>query len=444
MSGSQEANLKKVLTFKDCLGLGWGQIIGAGVMVLTGLGIGLTGKGIIYAFIVSGICTFITLMPLAQLASALPTTGGAYRYTTHLLSPKCGFLWVLGLVMAKIGIALYALSFAQYFQGLWPQFPVNTVAIVMITTLYVINLVGIRTASTFENLMVVLKVSAILLFVLFGLPHINFSDYVADTFLPKGNDGLLACIALFAWSTGGAAILAELGGEMKNPGRDIPLSIMVTTIGAGLFYVLVGIVATGVLPVGEVAGKPLTEVAKVILPQPLFYFFMIGGALIAMLTTTNASFAWVTKGMLISCQDGWLPASFGAVSKRFGTPHWLLTFFWGVGTITIISGISMVDIAKIGSGVMIIIQMIPVYSCYYLIKKYPEKYEEAYFKIPPKLLYTTITVSLMIQATQVYWLFRDLPRYIIVGIFIALAACILYVNIVGNNPRFKDLKQRPF
>jgi len=85
MSINQVTNLKKVLGLTDVLGFVFGQIIGAGVLVLTGIGIGLTGKGIVLAFLISGLINCFTILPMAQLSSAIPTTGAGYRYSSLLL-----------------------------------------------------------------------------------------------------------------------------------------------------------------------------------------------------------------------------------------------------------------------------------------------------------------------------------------------------------------------
>lgn len=75
---NEEANLKKVLGLKDAIGIAIGQIIGAGIMSITGIAIGLTGTGVPLAFLLSSIFMLIITIPLAVLGSVLPTTGGMY------------------------------------------------------------------------------------------------------------------------------------------------------------------------------------------------------------------------------------------------------------------------------------------------------------------------------------------------------------------------------
>ena len=245
----QSKHLKKVLSLSDVMGIAIGQIIGAGVMSLTGIGIQMTGSGITPAFILSSLITLLTMLPIAILASSLPTTGGMYQYTSRLLSPKTGVFWLLLFIFLQITLSLYALSFAQYLEGLLPGVPVRTVAFLLLTVLFVVNIVGIKSASIVGNLMVITLILALSFFILFGLPHVNFSVFSTSSMFPDGFTGFFTAVGLVSFATGGAQVVAELGGEMKNPKRDIPLVIVVATIFVGLLYAFIASIAVGVLPI---------------------------------------------------------------------------------------------------------------------------------------------------------------------------------------------------
>ena len=445
MTTIHEHNLKKVLSLTDTVGIAFGQVVGSGILILTGLAIGFTGKGAILAFLICGLLTLLGNLPLAQLASAIPTTGASYRYSSRLLGPKFGMLWLIGLVVSKVTIALFALSFAQYLQGIFPSIPVQTGALGMLTIFYAINLVGVKIAAVAEKWLVVIKIVGIATLVVWGLPRVDFSSYLSvDALLPNGIGGMGQAIGILAYAAAGAICVAELGGEMKNPGRDIPLTIVLTTIGATIFYVLVAIVAAGVLPVADVAGKPLTLVAKAILPSPVFYFFIVGGALFGLATTLNAVFSWITKGLIIGCQDGWLPNSFGAVNKRFGTPHYLLTFFYCLGVVTILSGISLAEIARIGFGLLLMINLLPVFACAMLPRKFPAQYAAAPFRMSPPVLYSVVGASIIVMIGQLYYLLVGLPTTLLAGLVAVVVAAVVYVNIMGGRARLRAVDDAAF
>src|SRR5208337_2834577 len=99
---NQERNLKKVLGLGDVIGVAVANVVGAGILVLTGIAIGMTGTGVILAYMASAVFTLIKITPMALMSSALPTTGGMYRYSSRLLSPKLAFFWLLMYVVVHV------------------------------------------------------------------------------------------------------------------------------------------------------------------------------------------------------------------------------------------------------------------------------------------------------------------------------------------------------
>lgn len=433
---SEESKLKKVLGLGDVMSIGIGQVIGAGVMALTGIAIGMTGSGVTLAFIISSIFTLFMVLPIAVMGSAIPTTGGLYRYTSRLLSPRIGFFWLTLFILANITLAMYAISFAEYVQGLVPAAPLKMVAFVLFTVFFIANLVGVQFAALVEKVMVVVLLLALIVFVGWGMPEVNYTVFNTGEMFPGGFVGFFMAVGLLSFATGGAQVVAELGGEMKRPGRDIPLTIIVATLGVGVLYAFMATIAVGVLPIADVANQPLTDVAKAILPQPLFVFFMVGGAMFALATTLNATLSWVTKGIMIACEDGWLPKSLGKVNKKYGTPHWLLTIFYIIGVIPIITGMPLAIIASLGTGVFLLANIIPIIAATKLPKKYPERYKAAPFKIPPKTLNVVVYIGVALLLFQGYLLISSLSYKIIIGAIAYMVVSALYVIIVGKKRKF--------
>ncbi|WP_436938652.1 APC family permease [Staphylococcus xylosus] len=437
----QATNLKKVLGLTDVLGIAIGQIIGAGVMSLTGIGIQMTGSGIIPAFILSAVITLLTMFPIAILGSTLPTTGGMYQYTSRLLSPKTGIFWLMLFMFLQITLSLYALSFAQYLEGLFPGVPVRTVAFSLLTILFIVNIIGIKSASIIGNLMVITLIVALSCFIIFGIPHVNFGVFNSNSMFPDGFTGFFTAVGLVSFATGGAQVVAELGGEMKNPKRDIPIVIIVATIFVGILYAFIASIAVGVLPIPEVAGRPLTSVAKEILPTPIFIFFMIGGAMFALATTLNSTFTWVTKSLLIAIHDGYLPKALGHVNKRFGTPHWLLLIFYIIGAIPIVTGMSLNVVAQLGTGISLIVFAFPALAVTQLPKKYPEAYKQSPFKVPYPVLIVIAVTAIIVLLYQSYLLISDLKISYIIGtlVYILLSLAIAQISNSKANLNINDI-----
>lgn len=437
----QATNLKKVLGLTDVLGIAIGQIIGAGVMSLTGIGIQMTGSGITPAFILSAVITLLTMFPIAILGSTLPTTGGMYQYTSRLLSPKTGVFWLMLFMFLQITLSLYALSFAQYLEGLFPGVPVRTVAFSLLTILFIVNIIGTKSASIIGNLMVITLIVALSCFIIFGIPHVNFDVFNSNSMFPDGFTGFFTAVGLVSFATGGAQVVAELGGEMKNPKRDIPIVIIVATIFVGILYAFIASIAVGVLPIPEVAGRPLTSVAKEILPTPIFIFFMIGGAMFALATTLNSTFTWVTKSLLIAIHDGYLPKVLGHVNKRFGTPHWLLLIFYIIGALPIVTGMSLNVVAQLGTGISLIVFAFPALAVTQLPKKYPDAYKQSPFKVPYPVLIVIAITAIIVLLYQSYLLISDLKISYIIGtlIYILLSLAIAQISNSKANLNINDI-----
>lgn len=433
MVKSEEAKLKKVLGLTDILALAIGLTIGPGVLVLMGPGIGLTGKGVVLAFLISGVANCINVLPMAQLCSAMPTTGAGYRYSSLLLGPKYGFLFQIGIVVSKVTIALFALSFAQYAQGLFPSLPIRLTAFAILTFFFAVNVLGLKSASVVQRWLVAIKLSGLAVFVIWGVSSVDFSSFTnTRELLPSGVTGLLQAVGILAYSSYGAVTVAELGGEMKRPSRDLPIGLVLGTLGVTVIYVLIAFVAAGVLPVADVANKPLTVVAKSFMSHGVYLYFVLAGAIVSISTTLNGVFQWITKGLVVACEDGWLPKRFGEVSERFGTPHYCLIFFYVLGVSVIVSGISVVDIARVGFGALLMVNMLPVAACAWLPTRYPQEYANAPFRIKPALLYPCIGLALVCMTGQVYYLLSGLRRHLLILEAALFLLAIIYVNLAGS------------
>ncbi|MCS5423033.1 MULTISPECIES: APC family permease [Psychrilyobacter] len=422
---NQEDNLKKEIGLGGAISISAGQIIGAGIVALTGIGIGMTGPSVVLAFILSAVITMIVGIPIAATGATIPTTGGNYRYTSRILSPQIGFFYLCLFIVGQITIALYALSFAEYFEGIIPGVPMKLVAAVILTILFLSNLTGAKKAAKLQSVMMGLLILSLGMFVVIGLPKVDYSIFTSgkEVLFTHGMSGFFKATALLTFATSGAIVIGEMGGEMKNPGRDIPIAILASTAVIGVVYALVSTVAVGILPLEQTAFQPLTNVAKTILPHSLFIVFIVCGAMVALATTLNATFSWVTKGLLIACHDGWLPEKLGEVNEKYGTPHWILTFFYIVGLIPIVTGMSLEFISSLGNAAIQIANILPLIAAVVLPYKYKDLYEKSPLKLPKWLIKVLVVCAVVLQCVQGYFLLADKSAniFVVAGVYILLA-----------------------
>ena len=428
--------LNKTLSFWDVFAIALGQVIGSGVLVLIGIGIGFTAYAVPFAIILSAIFSIIKQLPVVFMGSAMPATGGLYVYCKRVLGPKVGFFFLSLLLVTHILIALFALGFAEYAIALLPQLNAKYVALGILVTFYTVNLLGIHQAAAIQKVMIALLLFGLSSLIFFGILEVDYSNFTdQEKLFPDGWYGFgMACV-LMSFATGGAYYVSELGGEMKNPHHDLPRAIIYSTLLAAFFIATVSIVAVGVLPIEQTAGKTLAEVARVILPPSLYTAFIVGAALFAFATSINSTFSWATKSVIIACEDGWLPKGLAAVNKRFNTPHILLTILLVVGSIPIIAGKDMPYIIMLGSGLVFIYDIIPLLAAFYFAKKLPEIFANAQIKMSEKTVKTISMVGVFILLLQANLAFSDIDntgRLMIVGYIIFV---IIYIHFRAKHQK---------
>ncbi len=360
-----------------------GQIIGTGVVVLTGISVGMTGYGAPWAFLLALAIVAIPSLCIAALGSAVPSTGGNYTYVRDLLGHKTAIVYLALLVAGQLVLASFAIGFAEYADALMPGLNMKLVAAGIMVLCYLANLAGIKTAAHFQSAMVAVLILALLLYIGFGFSEVHdFSVYTKpEMVFPKGVAGFFAAAFLLRLSLIGSEFVSELGGETRNPGRLIPLVMGLSLLLVTLLYVGIAIVATGVLPLAEVEGKNLATVAKAIFSPGLYVAFVAGGIMVSLVTSLNAIFAWCTRGLYMATEDGWLPEPLAA-KNRFGIPYIFLSLFFVVGITPILTGMSLASVTILGNAVGIVFGLFPVVALFNLYARKPEAYAAAPFKLP--------------------------------------------------------------
>ena len=383
----------KLLGFWDLMSISLGQIIGTGVVVLTGVSISMTGYGAPWAFVLAFGIVAIPTVCIAALGSAIPSTGGNYTYVRDLLGSRTSFFYLSLLVVGQLILSSFAIGFAEYADALIPSIDLAIAAASIMILCFVANLFGIKMAARFQTLMVFGLLISLALYIVFGINHIaDFSPYTTlPSVMPNGFSGFFAAAFLLRLSLIGSEFISEFGDEMENPGKMIPLVMGLSLTIVVALYILIAIVATGVLPLEQIAGKNLAATAEIIFSPTVYVAFIGGGIMISLVTSLNAIFGWCTRGLYMATADGWLPPRL-AVLNRHGIPYIYLTVFFLIGITPILTGMSLGYVAILGNAVGAIFGLFPVFALFNLASKYPEAYRDAPFRLP---LWATKTLPLL-------------------------------------------------
>lgn len=435
---NQPNNGHKKLNFSDCMGMAVGQIIGSGIMVLTGIVIGLTGHGTPYAFILGALLAIATCIPFIILTSTIPASGAGYTYVKRLMGDKAGFMYIGMFVLSQVLIATFAKGFASYFCSIFTGFNEAVVAMAALVICTGINMVGLKSSALVQKIMVAFLFLSLFLFIAFGLPKVDWStlSLAASNVMPEGPKNFLTGIALLSFACGGAKFIAENGDDIENPSTTIPKVIILSTSIVAMFYALIGVVAAGVLPLDMVAFQNLTHVAKEIFPAWLYLFFVFGGAMFALLTTLNGTLSWVTRGLQAAAREGWLPEKCAEENKN-GVPVILLMVFFLMGALPIVTGMDLTLISNMGIGTDMLTEFMVLLACWKLPDILPEEYKKSNFYMKKSTLRAVlIFVGILMLGTS-YVNLSDLTVP-------AAIACAIYVAVlfVYTQLRYKHVLAR--
>jgi APA family basic amino acid/polyamine antiporter len=423
---SSTKDLKRVLGRGDLMSIAVGQIIGAGIFALAGVAIGMTGKSVNIAFMIAALFVIIIAFTQIVISGTVRLRGGLYTQAALLVGNRFAGFYTLIFIVTNLSIAMYALSFADYFLALIPGINSKLIAVTVLTIFYLANLFGVKEAAKVQHFMVITMALALTLFIVFGMPQIQPGYFSGADFMPGGLTGLFTAAALLTFATGGASSVINFGAEAKNPTKDIPFVLIVSTVSVALIYALMATVAAGVLPIAEVANQPLTVVALEILPYPLYIFFIVGGAMFALATTLNATLGWVTKPVLQASVDGWLPQQLGAINEKYKTPHVLLTIFFVLGLVPIITGWNIGGIANFALVLGNILNLFLSMATVRLPKVVPDLWEKSKFRTSATTLWTISILATLVSAYQVYLLVQNLTTSLVIGNLLLLILASLF------------------
>ncbi|MFX1766471.1 amino acid permease [Paraburkholderia sp. A1RI-2L] len=345
---AREKGLHKALTQRQISMIGIGGAIGTGLFMGSGIAIGYAGPGVLISYAVAALIAVIMVFSLAEMAVAHPTAGSFGTYAEMYLSRWAGFVvrytyWVIEVVAVggeAIAVGLY--------MGFWfPGIPVWLWSIAFGIALIYVNCRSVSNFGSFEYWFALIKVVAILGFIVVGLAHVfgigtgspgvglhNLTG-LPGGFMPHGFSGVWMGVLMAIFSFYGVEIVAVTSGEAKDPTRAIPHALRSMVLRLTLFYIL----ALGIM----VAYLPWTEAgAKVVQQSPFVKLFTHAGiahaaglmnfvVITAALSSMNTNIYLSSRTLFSLARGGYAPRWIGALTAN-GTPL-VATLISGAGVL---------------------------------------------------------------------------------------------------------------
>lgn len=403
---------KKGLGLISLVALAAGQVIGAGVVTLVGAAVALTGQAVWLAYAGAVLMGFFIILPYLLLSSMIRVKGGSYTFVATLLGEKMGGLFGMAFTMNVFATGMIGLGFGQYFAALFPGSSVRVVAVITITVFFLFNLAGVNFMSKIQNILAATLIVGLLLFVITGVGKLQPAalDLSRPDYFSAGAKGFFAAIVLLVYSCYGYSFVVAYSKEAQKPKRNIPFAMMIAAAILLVLYSAIALVDSGVLPVAEVAGKPLTAVAREIMPLPLYYAFVIGGPLMAIATTLNSSFTVFSRPFHQMTDDGWFPRGLARVN-RAGSPYLILSIIYAVAIAPIVFGFSIQMITTNTVLIGRVADVVAVFAVMTLPSRLPDAWENRYFKRMSKgLFYFLMGLSLAVMLLCIALSFNSIAR----------------------------------
>ena len=361
---SKNRVLRRVLTAKDLMSIGLGTMIGGGIFTTIGTGVKGAGPAVIVSYLLAGLTSFFAALCYAELGAMVPVAGSAYTYAYATLGKLVA--WIIGFALifeygisaapvaqqfsaaiqdvAKsfgIGIPAWAQGSNLVINGAWwlPQsYDLAHSQYDIIAALFVIGLslllsIGIRESATANNIFVVLKISALLVFIGFGITLFHASNL--HDFNPKGWGslapfggsiessqpfGIIPIAAYVFFSYIGFDTATTTAEECRNPQRDVPLGVIGALAVGTLIYCATAVVLVGAVPWSQVPEKNPLVFALAPLHHPFLSWVITVGVLAGTTSVALSSLLGQTRIFYVMARDKMLPPVVAKIHPRFKTP----------------------------------------------------------------------------------------------------------------------------
>ena len=307
----------------DLVALVLNFIVGAGIFGLPSRVQALAGDFSLLAYVVCACCVFVIILCFAEVSSRFDETGGLYLYARATFGPVVGFQigWLAWLARLT-GFAALCNLFADYLVVFIPAValgPARVSAVLFVVlVLTVVNLLGVRQSSTFNNLFTLGKLLPLLLLVAGGVFLIDPSAYSASG--PPTYQGFSAAVLLLLFAFTGFENAVIPAGEARDPRRDLPFALLVGTASTAVLYIVIQAVSIGTVPSLADSARPLAD-AGIRIFGPSGATVMALGALVSILGTLNGVLLAGSRLLFAMAEQRQLPVRFLATHERFRTPY---------------------------------------------------------------------------------------------------------------------------
>jgi APA family basic amino acid/polyamine antiporter len=387
----------------------------------------MAGYAIVPIVVICGLLSLLTMFSYAELGTAIPLAGGEYTFSKVAYGGFTSFLtgwfeWLSNMFYA----ALSAIGFAYVVSYLFPV-SLELTAVIVVIVFSIVNLRGTKETATAETIITIIVLAILTIFIIGAWSFASGTPATPQTASPIGALGIFAATAYLFELYLGAEAVAAAQAEVKNPGRNIPLAIVLSAVVLIALYTSIVVVAVGIVPPDVLSeqSSPIAFVAQQAL-GPAGAVLITVGLAIAGLAATNEAILAQSRVLYAMSRDGYLPKALCKIHKRFCTPH--IAIVTGAVFTVIFAATGLVNFVVYAVNLGFIIGFSIVNLSVIKLRKIAPHLKRP-FKVP---LYPLTPIA-GIAASIFLALFID-PSVLILGIELVIVALLVYyVRMVGHH-----------
>ncbi|GAB4829403.1 catalase A [Ancistrocladus abbreviatus] len=328
--------MKKTLTWWDLMWFGIGAVIGSGIFVLTGLEAKEdAGPAVVLSYVVSGVSAMLSVFCYTEFAVEIPVAGGSFAYLRVELGDFLAFIGAGNILLEScIGGAAVARSWTSYFATLCNHQPndfrinvhhlsadyshLDPIAVVVIAIICILAVLSTKGSSRFNYFASIVHVLIIVFIIVAGLTKADTKNY--SDFAPHGARGIFQASAVLFFAYLGFDAVSTMAEETKNPGRDIPIGLVVSMAFTTAAYCLMAITLCLMQPYTKIDPDAPFSVAFQQVGMGWAKYIVALGALKGMTTVLLVGAVGQARYLTHIARTHMMPPWLAQVNERTGTP----------------------------------------------------------------------------------------------------------------------------
>ena len=292
------------------------------VFILPGIAAAKTGSSIWLAFLLAAICILPAVLSKSELATAMPSSGGAYVYIERALGPIFGTISGIGLWIslllkssfALVGLGAYLLVLINISPIYIKSFSIGFLIFIMF-----LNIFGVKKVGKVQLVIVSLSLIGLIALLFLGLPAVK--DQLLSPFMTSGKVGFISTVAFVFVAYAGVTKISAIAGEIRNPSRNIPLAMLISLVVVSAIFALVSYTLIGNISLIQLEAdiKPLHTLVVALSGEWLGYV-IAPLAIITLISMANSGVLASSRFPFAMAMDGLLPNTLAKVHEKHLTP----------------------------------------------------------------------------------------------------------------------------